>query len=178
MDQRRRLTAMLEAFEREPEPDRARRALDLVDEIERKAEPSDPAARRDALSARLELLAAVDRHLDPDWDPDEKPVRGAPPPPSHQGPVRGSGEVDPETIADPAERAAYVRTLEERRLHAEWWDAQFQLRRLEERALRFAEHFLTGRYGDPAEARRELDEVLSIVPLGDALAARLRSVVR
>ena len=75
-------------------------ALAIIEAAERQTTHSDPVGRRLAVARRLHFLAALGRHLDPRFDPADKPVVGAPPPPGYSGVVYPSGEVDPATEFD------------------------------------------------------------------------------
>jgi hypothetical protein len=171
------LADRLAAFEQEQDPTLLHQALERVEAAERDVPPGDTAARSKAVSLRLRFFAALDRHIDPRWNVGERPVMGAPPPATHQGIVRSSGEVDPESIPHPAERAAYERALQASREYARWYDVQFQLRRLDERAMLFAGRFLAERYtGSPAD-REELEELLAESPVNEQRRQRLRELL-
>jgi hypothetical protein len=167
-----RLTNMLAAFETARDPALVHQALDLIEAAERDIPPGDTAARRQAVSRRLRFLAALDRHIDPQWNVDELPVMGAPP--STHGVVYGSSEIDPMTIPDPIERAEYERALKASRDYKWWYDLQYQLRRIEERAMRFLALFIAERYPDSPADRRELEKLLAESTVDEARKQRLR----
>ena len=110
------------------------------------------------------------------WNPEDLPVQGVAPPFSH-GPVYGSGEVDPATIPDPKVRAEYERKLEASKDYEKWYDVQFQLRRMDERAMRFVELLLAERFTSSDEARQELEELLAASPLNESRKERLRALI-
>jgi hypothetical protein len=168
-----RLADTLAAFEREQNPALLDQALDLVEAAEREVEPGDAAARRQAVARRLRLFATLGRHIDPRWNVDEKPAMGAPPPSTH-GVVYGSGEVDPATIPDAAERGAYERALKASREYARWYDLQYQLRRMDERAMRFFERFLAERYAASPVDQREFEALLAESTVDETRKQRMR----
>lgn len=163
-----------EAFENEADASRVHEALELIEAAERTAGSAD---ERDlALRRRLQFFAALDRSIDPAWDPQKLPVKGAAPP-EHHGAVHGSGEVDPATIADPAARAAYERALEASRAYANWYDIQFELRRIDERALRFVERLLAERYAGAPADRAAFEHLLADSSLTEARKQQLRALM-
>lgn len=135
------------------------------------------AARKVAVSRRLGFFAALDRSIDPMWDPEDVPVKGVAPPVSHGG-VYGSGEIDPATIPDPSVRAEYERALKASKDYEKRYDIQFQLRRIDERAVRFVERLLAERYTDSPADRGELEELLASSSVSDARKKQLRMLVR
>ena len=92
------ITEKLGGFTAEQDVTRIYEVLDALEAAERDLPPSD-ATRRLAIERRLYFLAALDDHIDPRWDEARRPVVGAPPPPSHHGPVYPTGQVDPSDIA-------------------------------------------------------------------------------
>lgn len=173
----KRVTQKFTAFEKEEDPTLLYEALELIEAAERDVQAWDATARRQAVALRLGFLTALDRHIDPQWDPEDKPVKGAPPPPTTHGVVYPSGEVDPATIPDPAVRARYEQALKESKEYARHYDVQLQLRRIEERAVRFLERLLAERYTDSPEDRQELEDLLAASAVGDAHKQRLRDLM-
>lgn len=169
-----RVAEKFAAFEKEQDPTLVHESLDLIEAAERDVSTGDITARKQALVRRLRFFAALDRNIDPMWNPEVKPVKGASPPLSH-GAVYGSGEVDPATIPDPAVRAEYERALQASKDYEKRYDVQFQLRRIDERAMRFVERFLAERYSESQTDRQELDELLSAAPINDSRKKQLRS---
>lgn len=163
----------LAEFGKEQDPTRVYEALEAIEAAERSISAAE---RSQALSRRLRFLAALDRQMDPGWDPENAPVRGVPPPPTH-GMVYGTGEVDPATISDPAVRTEYERALQVSKDRARWYDVQFQLRRIDERATRFVERFVAERYTRSSADRLELEALLAAAPVGGARRKRLRALL-
>jgi hypothetical protein len=93
------------------------------------------------------------------------------------GMVYGSGEVDPETIPDPALRAQYVEDLKANKDENRRFFVQSQLRSIDERAMRFFERLLADRYRDSDADRTEFEELLGAAQLSDARKAQLRALV-
>ena len=162
------------AFEKNQDPAPVHEALNLIEAAERDVPVDDTAARKQAFSRRLRFFAALDRNIDPKWDPKNVPVKGATPPLTH-GIVYPSGEVDPATIPDPAVRAEYERALKASKDYEKWYDVQFQLRRIEERAMRFVELLLAEKYTNSEGDRQELEELLAASPVNDLRKERLRA---
>ena len=171
----RQVTEKLAAFEKDQDPTLVHEALDLIEAAERDMPVGDAAARKDALSRRLLFFAALDRNVDPQWDSRKVPVKGAPPPLTH-GIVYPSGEVDPSTIPDPAERAEYERALRASKDYEKWYDVQFQLRQLDQRALLFVEWLLAERYTRSLADRQEFDELLASSSLSEARKKQIRAL--
>lgn len=172
----KQVTEKFAAFEKEQDPTLALEALDLIEAAERDVPLDDTAARKAALAQRLRFFAALDRHIDPTWDVNKVPVKDVIPPETN-GVVFPFHEVDPSTIADPVARAQYERTLKANKDYAKWYDVQDQLRRIDERSMRFVELFLSERYTDSPADRSELEELLSATPLSDVRKAQLQALM-
>lgn len=170
----KQVTEKFAAFEKNQDPTLVHEALDLIEAAERDVPFDDTAARKQALSRRLRFFAALDRNIDPKWDSKNVPVKGTAPPLT-QGIVYSSGEVDPATITDPAVRAEYERALKASKDYEKWYDVQFQLRGIDERAMRFVERLLADRYTNSEKDRQEFEELLSASRINDSRKKRLRS---
>ena len=162
-------------FEKAQDPTLVLEALETIEAAERDMPIGDAAARKQALSRRLRFFAALDRNVDPQWDPKKVPVRGTTPPATH-GMVYSSGEVDPSTITDPAVRAEYERALKASKDYQKWYDVQFQLRQIDQRALRFVERLLAERYTQSPADRREFDELLAASSVSEARKKQIRAL--
>lgn len=161
------------AFENEQDPTRMYEALDLVEAAERDISTTDKAARNQAVLRWIRLFAALDQYLDSTWNPEKKPVNGVPPPSPHTV-VYPSGEVDPETIPDPAVRAEYLRALNAGKEYMKWYDIQYQLRGIDERAMHFVERFLAEQYTDSAADQQTFENLLVASPANEVRKQRLR----
>jgi hypothetical protein len=159
------------AFGKEHDPASVQVALDLIETAERNIPVGDETARNQALARRLHFISALDRNIDPKWDPKKLPVKGTAPPTPH-GKIYPSGEVDLSAIPDPAVRAEYERALKASKDYERWYDVQYQLRRIDERAMSFAERFVAEKYL-PAD-RPQLERILSESQISDARKKRLQ----
>ncbi len=151
------------AFDRTCDAGPVHQALDEVEAAERALPPDGADARRRSVALWLGFLAALDRRLDATWTPSGAPARGVAPPPT-DGPVQGSGEVDPATIADAAERARYVAALEMNKAARKAFTAQLQLHRIDERAVDGLARAVDARWGGDA-MREEVAALLVAAPL-------------
>jgi hypothetical protein len=116
--------------------------------------------RMPVLDAWLWFLIELDRRIEPDWDPADVPPHGVAPPAEH-GPVFPSGEVDPDTIADPAERASYVARLQAARAAVAHHTAQAALRQIGRQALPLFADFI-----EATTAHAELEHRLAAMDPG------------
>ena len=171
-----RVTEKFAEFEKKRDPSLIYEALDSIEAAESGMPVGDAAARKLAVSRRLHFFAALDRNIDPTWDPKKVPVQGVPPPLSH-GMVYGSGEVDPATIPDPEVRAQYVRALKANKDDNQRYFVQLQLRRIDERAMRFVERLLADRYTNSEGDNQEFEELLAASPVNEMRKERLRALM-
>ncbi len=118
------------------------------------------AARPRAAALWLALLGTIERNIDPNFDPEDVPLRRISPPPS--GDEQLPPGVDPKAIADPVARAQYEAALLKNQQKAARHRLQTHLRRLEPRAIFQTEAFFKLHYtsapADLSEAARVLDE--------------------
>jgi hypothetical protein len=165
-----------EAFAKQQDPARIYEALEIVETAERDIPARDVAENKKALARWLSFFAGLDRSIDPHWDPNRLPVKGAPLPPDH-GVVFPSGEVDPSTIPDPVERATYIEVLRTNKDYARRYSIQLQVRRIDERATRDFERLIAEKYATPEAARQEFEQVLAASPLSESRKKRLRGLM-
>jgi hypothetical protein len=163
-------------FEKEQDATPAYRALEAVETAVRGLPAGDATAVQRAMSYWLHFFGALDRAIDPQWD-----VRGAPvcvvaPPTTHRM-VYPSGDVDPLSIPDPVARAQYEQALKASEDYRKWYSAQFQLRRIEERAMRSVGLLLAARYAGSEEYKQELEGFLAGSPVGDLRKERIRALM-
>jgi len=168
----RRVAEKFDAFEKVQDPTLVYEALEMIEAADRDVMTWDATSWKQAISRRLHFLAGLDRIIDPQWDAEDKPVHGTTPPPT-QGIVFGSGEVDPATIPDPAVRAEYERALKESKDYAKYYDVQFQLRRIDGRAMRFVESLLAEGFTASLPDRQVFEELLAASPVTVARKERL-----
>jgi len=170
------LAQKLDALEKEQDPELVYQALENIQAFDRDILTWDATARRQAVSHWLRFLITLDRMIDPKWDAAAKPVEGTVPP-SMQGIAYTSGQVDPETIPDPDQRARYVQALKASKDYARWYDLQYQLRHIEKRAMLFVEQILAERFPKSRSGRQELEELLAASPATAARKEWLRSLL-
>lgn len=163
-------------FEKEQNPTLVHEALETIEAAERDVPAGDMAARKQALTRRLHFFAALDRNTDPQWDSKDVPAKGATPPLTH-GIVYPSGEIDPATISDPAVRAEYERALKASKEYEKRYDVQFQLRRIDERAMRFIEQLLADGYTNSKVDRQKFEKLLEASPVNELRKERLRALM-
>ncbi len=116
------------------------------------------AARRAAARMWLKILAAIDEHLDPKFDPEDVPETKVVPPPS--GRIQPPPGVSPEAITDPRARAEYEAALKKNAEKIASYNFQTKLQRLNKRASTSAKRFLTTYY-TPVHADQQ--ELLSLL---------------
>ena len=147
------LAGLIASFARDGDPERGREALNAVETV--------PAG--DAVEPWLALLAALDRHLDADWDASAGPELVVQPPAS-EGIVYPAGS-DPAALKDPVARAAYERAIAENDARTRRYDEQMRLHRLEERALEGVARAIEAA---PADGRDALERSIRDAHVGEA----------
>jgi hypothetical protein len=170
-----RVDALYATFAHDRDPMLVQQALDEIEAAGTDLGMGDPTARRQSLARWLRFLAQLDRFLDPAWKQEDRPVHGVAPPTPH-GPVFPSGDVDPSTIPHPAVRAAYERALRQSREREREYRVQFELRRLDDRAMHLVALLLRGTYPDPMD-EQELDDLLAASPAEGSRKARVRALL-
>jgi hypothetical protein len=168
----------LAAFEQVRDPVLLYEALDLIEAAERDVRADDAAVAQQAFARRLRFLDALDRFIDPTWDPARPPVKGVPPPADYGGVVFPSGEVDPLAIADPAVRAEYERALKANKNDRKAWDIQFQLRQIDERAMHHLARFVGEMGSQSGEVRRSFEDALARIPLTGPRKTRVQALMQ
>jgi hypothetical protein len=111
----------------------------------------------------LSLVAALDRHLDPKFNPNDLPELKVQPPPTSKGVMYPPG-VDPAVIDDPKARAEYEKALAARQPKADQYRLQIRLRRLNEDIPQRAVAFIRKNYssGSPDQevVRTAIDKII------------------
>ncbi len=74
-------------------------------------------------------------------------------------------------------RAEYERTLKASKDYEKWYDVQFQLRRIDERAMRFVELLLAEKFAASPADRQEFEELLAASTVSDARKERLHALL-
>ncbi|MGO9094223.1 MAG: hypothetical protein ACLQGV_03285 [Bryobacteraceae bacterium] len=166
--------AKLAEFEQNKDPESLRAASRLLGQVGLAKEP-DPLKRlqlrRQTLELWLKLLAAIDQHLDPSFNPQDLPSVGVSPPESG-GESLPSG-ADPSLIANPQARQQYVRAIQQNKEKAQRYRLQTSLRRLDQRLTPIAERFVRLSYttvpGDQREAGETVRKLIKNPQRSDAL---------
>jgi hypothetical protein len=156
-----RAAAQLAEFDQDKEPEHLRTAAEALAEVDlskEKAGLKRLALRRETLHLWLSLLAAIDKNLDPAFNPDDVPAVSVEPPPS--GGAQYPPGVDPAVITDPQARQRYEAAIRKNREKAENYNLQTKLRRLDERLMPRAERFVRLSYTTVAGDQRELGETV------------------
>jgi len=147
--------AKTSAFEYELEAQRLREASLCLERISlaREVMPEDRAIMRKAvLIGWLKILALLDKHLDPDFDPEDVPATTVQPPRTAKG-VQYPPGAAPALIDDPKLRAEYEKAIAAERAKADHYRLQTHLRRINERTPPRADAFIIKNY-----TRSPLDE--------------------
>lgn len=179
--QLKEVAARAKAFETEREPERLREAFLALDDVvlAQEADPEERALLRAAvLGWWLQLLQTLDEHLDPAFDPKDKPQVLVEPPPTSSGAVLRPG-ADPALIDDPAARAAYEKAIAENRKKAERYRMNVHLGRLNQQVTPRSEVFIRSAYtksvADQAEVRAAVEKTIENPARKAALLAVLAS---
>jgi hypothetical protein len=166
-------------FERQQDPDRLREAgralenVDLVKEVDPKVRAR---LRADCLAQWLELVALLDRYIDPAFDPKDVPSTRVEPPEVPGSPSLEPG-ADPALIRDPFARAQYERAIAANRAKATRYRVQTELRRIGERVFPQAEIFVRRYYKTTAADERELKGAVDRIIKDPARKTRLSGLL-
>ncbi len=130
--------------------------------------------RRGALHGWIALLNAIDKYLDPDFDPDDVPALSLEPTQvlGHRYPPGA----DPEAIADLAARHAYETAIETNSEKAQAYNLQVKLRRLDETATRLVETLARISYLPIPLDQEELAAALELVQQSERKSALRKSM--
>jgi hypothetical protein len=152
---------MLE-FEKQHDPERLREADRALENVEL-VKVVDPKVRvrlrAECLGTWLELVALLDRSIDPGFNPNDFPSKQVEPPAIPGAPSLEPG-ADPAQIRDPVARAAYERAIAANRAKTENYRVQTQLRRIGERVYPQSEIFIRRYYKAAPADQRELNEAV------------------
>ncbi|HEY7393090.1 MAG TPA: hypothetical protein VH640_31510 [Bryobacteraceae bacterium] len=129
-------------------------------------------ARQQALTMWFTILAAIDKELDPNFNPDDAPPESVRPRSSGAA-VYPSG-IDPNSIPDPEVRAEYEAALEENERKVERYRLQIRLRRIDPRATSDVERSLIRHYTTSAVDQDELDGLIKSAKLSGARQKQLK----
>jgi hypothetical protein len=152
---------------------RAMRAMELVwyPDVDRSTDPIT--ARRQQAKMWLQLLATIDRNLDPNFDPNDFPDNTLVPPPS--GLLQLPAGADPKDIKDPVARAEYEAALKKNEEKTLRYNFQSDLRRIDLHATFDVEHFLKRFYTSAPADQKELDGLLNEAGLSASRVQKLKA---
>jgi hypothetical protein len=163
----------LQDTDRLREADRALENVDLVKEVDPKVRAR---LRSDCLAQWLELVALLDRHIDPAFDPKDVPQTRVEPPEIPGSPSLEAG-ADPALIADPVARAQYERAIAANHAKATRYRVQTELRRIGERVYPQAEIFIRRYYKTTTADQRELNGAVDRIIKDRARKMRLSGLL-
>ncbi len=170
-----RAAALVAEFDKEKDPEKLQAAADLLVEVDLSKEEEGLkrlALRGETLQAWLTLLAAIDKNLDPRFDPNDRPGVNVSPPPS--GGVQYPPGVDPSKIQDPQARQQYETAIKQNRAKAVNYRLQTKLRRLDERLTPNVERFIRLSYTTVPGDQRQLDDAVKKLIANPQRASALR----
>ncbi len=171
--------SQLEEFEKTKDVtnlENAIRAAEQIDISKLTEVQKEAQLRHRTVKLWLGILAAIDRSLDPKFDPNDLPEESITPPPS--GAIEYPSAIDPSAIRDPVVRAQYEKALKENSQKAEHYRLQTKLRRLNPHATVDVDRFLTNYYTDSAADHADLESLLGELKLSSWRRQHLRSLVR
>ncbi len=113
--------------------------------------------RRKQMRLWLHAWRRIEKTIDKNWDPEDRPFLNVPPPPG----APGLSGMSPDGIKDPQLRAQYVAAIEANRKKAERYSEQRIARRLKEHWVKGAQRHIIFVYMEPPDAKHELKQLLS-----------------
>lgn len=167
----------LAEFEKTKEPNLLQSAVEAMEDLDFAAlvkASSRSEARQQATRMWLEVLATIDRNLDPHFNPDDLPERGVIPPPSDD--VQLPPGADPKAIKDPVARAEYEAALKANHEKHVQYRLQTKLRRLNPHATADVENFLPRYYTTSTADQEELAALLSASKLSTLRQQKLKAL--
>ena len=156
-----RAAALVAEFEKEKDPEKLQGAADQLVEVDLAQEEEGLkrlALRQETLQLWLRLLAAIDKNLDPRFDPNDRPRVSVTPPPS--GGAQYPPGADPSVIKDPQARKQYEAAIKQNRDKAANYRLQTKLRRLDEKLTPQVERFIRLSYTTVPGDQRQLNETV------------------
>ena len=112
--------------------------------------------RKRNTEVRLHAWKRVIDTIDPNWDPNDLPYLNVPLPPG----VFGTSGMDPKSIKDPKQRAAYEQAIERNNLKTQKFHEQNRARRWLKRFPQEAEEYIIQMYSKPPYNPEELSILL------------------
>jgi len=161
-----RAAALVAEFEKEKDPEKLQGAADQLVEVDLSKEEEGLkrlALRRETLELWLKLLAAIDKNLDPRFDPNDQPRVSVSPPPSGGGQFPPG--VSPSAIKDPQARRQYEAAIKQNKDKAVNYRLQTKLRRLDQKLTPQAERFIRLSFTTVPGDQKQLNEaVKKLIP--------------
>lgn len=108
--------------------------------------------RKKDIEVRLRAWKRLVDSIDPNWDPNDKPLLNVPPPPN----TTISAGASPKHIKDPKLRAEYEEAIEKNRQKAERYNEQYRLCNWLKRFPKSAEKYIVLAYSEPPFNLEEL----------------------
>ena len=145
-------------FEDELEPESLKQAYESLENVQLTKEKDivkRNQLRLNTLQLWLHLIELLDRHLDPNFNPDDVPERLIQPPPTSKGVVYPPG-ADPSLIDNPQARAQYEKEIADNQAKITNYTLQVKLRRLDERITPRTKEFIENSYSASEEDQKEL----------------------
>jgi hypothetical protein len=153
--------AKIAEFEEKKETESLQAASDLLQEVDLAKEP-DPMKRlllrRETLEAWLTLVAAIDKNLDPSFNPQDVPSLNVIP--SVTGGVAYPPGAEPSLISDPQARQQSEQAIQKNREKAQRYMLQTKLRRLDQKLTPKVESFVRMSYTTVPGDQREVGETV------------------
>ncbi len=144
-------------FEKESEPERLREAYMALENVVLEQEYDARIRNRlrgECLTLWLEMVAILDRRLDPEFNPEDLPENLVQPP-TTKGVVYPPG-ADPALIADPKARAEYEKAVAANNAKINNYRLQTHLKRLNDQIPQRAAEFIENSYTESADDQKEL----------------------
>jgi hypothetical protein len=130
--------------------------------------------RKQDVEVRFHVLRRLIDVIDPDWDPNDKPLLNVSPP---YGTTISAG-ASPEHIKDPKLRADYEAAIEKNKQKAERYLEQSRLRKWLKRFPKNAEEYMVDAYSKPPFNLEELQQYLKKYAIEEKTRARILDAVK
>jgi hypothetical protein len=145
-------------FEKESEPERLREASMALENVVLEQEYDAKIRTRlrsECLNLWLEMVAILDRRLDPEFDPEDVPENLVQPPPTSKGVIYPPG-ADPALLDDPKAREEYEKAIAANNAKINNYRVQTHLKRLNDEIPPRAAEFITNSYTDSDADQKEV----------------------
>lgn len=142
---------------------------------EKAGTPEWVAQRRSATEMWLQIIATIEKHRDPGFDPNAVPSTKVLPP--KDGAVQFPPGIDPKHIKDAGARAAYEAAVKKNNDYVRFYDMQLSLQRLDERANMAAERFFLAEFGKSPEEVKAFEELVNASAVTKGRKAKLVTLI-